>query len=107
MSVGELFIVTALGAASPSGAKVTPVEPRLARVTLPLMVSGAAKVRPPPSSCNVPPLRTRVPTPKGLYASAPPETVLLAPTGSSRAAFRSRLPLKLVPVMPSDSVPPL
>ena len=104
--VGELFIVTTLGVLRPSGPKLTPVEPAPARVTLPSMVTALAKVRPPPSSCNVPPLRIKVPTPNGLYASVPPETVLLAPTGS-KGPSRSRPPLKLVPVMPSDSVPPL
>ena len=54
--------------------------PALARVTLPLKVTAVARVRPPPSSCKVPPLRISEPKPKGLQVNVPPETVLLAAT---------------------------
>ena len=103
--VGELVIVATLGVLRPSGAKVTPAEPALARVTLPLKFTALARVRPPPSSCKVPLLRVKGPTPNGPAASVPPATVLLAQTGR-RGPLRLRPPLKLAPVMPSDSVPP-
>ena len=104
--MGERLIVTTLGVASPSGANVTPVEPALASVTLPLKFTAVASIRPPPSSSSVPAVSVKVPTPKGPPASTPPETVLLALACSSSGPARSSPPLKLLPVIPSDRVPP-
>ncbi len=84
--VGEPTMVTVLGVESPCGPKVRPPAPALPRVTLPLMFTALARVRPAPSSCKVPPLRVSGPVPRGPATSAPPETVLLAPICSTPPA---------------------